>query len=99
MFLPSRDLARRYIHKFGSTNQLLKAGEESSEFSAAVHRYHTAVIMNDHDKLMEFRQEMIKELADVLITANQARLIIGEDIIDRKIQEIERGMLKRLEEK
>jgi NTP pyrophosphatase (non-canonical NTP hydrolase) len=94
--MTQRSVSRQVIDHFGAYHQLAKSGEEASEYSGAILRYMQCVIRDDNTNIGDFRKAAIKELADVIFTAAQARIILGEDAVDRVIQEIETDIMRQI---
>lgn len=69
---------RRAIAFFGSLHQMGKAKEECAEFLVATLQYEQGRVPIG---------AVINELADVIITSQQARLILGPELVDLAIQQ------------
>lgn len=83
----STALYQRAINRWGNASQLrMLLQEECGELVAAV---------NQHDRGRLSDAMVAGEVADVLIMAAQARLILGEELVDR----IMRMKLRRLEQR
>ncbi len=68
---------QRAIDIFGPAHQMLKAKEECAEFLVATAQYEQNRVPVD---------VVIEELADVIITSQQARLILGSELVDKAVQ-------------
>lgn len=68
---------RRALEVYGPEHQMMKAKEECAEFLVAALKY---------EQGREPIGAVIEELADVLITAQQARLILGPELVDLAIE-------------
>ena len=73
------------INHFGVEHQIDKAIEEMGELITELARRHTM----RHD-----RDAVALEIADVLITVNQLRIIYGASLVDEKVEQ----QLERLED-
>ncbi|OPY16259.1 MAG: hypothetical protein A4E69_00279 [Syntrophus sp. PtaB.Bin138] len=78
IFDQQEDIYRRAMAKWGTVSQMLKAIEEMSELTAALMHW-----LGDRAG----NEDVCEEIADVLITARQLRLIFGEAVTDRIIEE------------
>ena len=67
---------RRAIDIYGPEHQMLKAKEECAEFLLATLHYEQGRVP---------LETVIEELADVIITSQQARLILGPESVDAAI--------------
>lgn len=67
------EIYRRAIRVFGPQHQMRKAQEECAEFLVTTMHYEQGRAPLD---------AVIDELADVLVMAEQARLILGADLVD-----------------
>ncbi len=80
MHIKGSAIYRRAIHIYGAEHQMNKAKEECAEFIVATLQY---------EQGRKPVEAVIEELADVMITAQQARLILGAEqvdaVIDRKL--------------
>lgn len=72
MILAHLETLRKIIRHFGPERQRLKAAEECAELTLAI-------LHGNHN-------EMVEECADVLIMANQMRLILGPDLVDEWVK-------------
>lgn len=70
------EIYQRAIDTYGPTLQLEKAKEECLEF---------LVSMMHHEQERVPVETVIEELADVIITSQQARIILGSDAVDLAI--------------
>lgn len=73
------------INHFGVEHQIKKCAEEMGELITELARRHTP---------REDKDRIALEVADVLITANQLRIIFGAESVDQKIEQ----QLQRLED-
>lgn len=71
------EIYRRAIEVYGPAHQMLKAKEECAEFLVATMQYEQDRVPID---------VVVEELADVIITSQQARLILGHKLVDDAIQ-------------
>jgi len=76
--LKTISILRAAISKWGEKAQMRMVSEECSELSAAVNQYERGRIS---------KEEIASEIADVTIMVRQARMIIGNDLVDRQIDE------------
>lgn len=67
---------QRAIDIYGPENQMMKAKEECAEFIVATLHYEQGRVP---------LETVIEELADVIITSQQARLILGPELVDLAI--------------
>ncbi len=68
---------QRAIEAFGPDHQMSKAKEECLEFLLATAQYEQSRVRIG---------AVVEELADVIITTQQARLILGPDLVDAAIK-------------
>ena len=81
------EIYRRAIKVYGPAHQIAKAKEECAEFIVATLQYEQGRLPIE---------AVVEELADVLITSQQARLVLGPEQVDaavqRKLDRLVRGM-------
>ena len=86
-------LLKKVIKAWGREHQLQKIAEECNEFSTAYMHY--------LDGRPDAEEHLIEELADVLITAWQGRIILGKKEVDaavnRKLEKLAAELAKKLE--
>lgn len=82
------DIFQRAIDKWGTEHSSRVALEEMAEFMAAWFRAQrvTASMANPRSS-HELKEELIYELADVIITVAQLRLILGNVKVDHAVEE------------
>lgn len=71
--LKTLNILRAAISKWGEKDQMRMVSEECSELSAAENQYCRGKISRD---------DLAGEIADVTIMVQQARMIIGDDLVD-----------------
>ena len=74
----TEELLKLAIDKWGNVAQMLMAIEEASELTQAIMHF-----LRDRAT----REEVAGEVADVLIMANQMRIVFGKDTVDRIVHE------------
>lgn len=79
------ELAKACIEKYGEDAQIEMIIEELSELILALQKFKRH--RNDREKLSNLVRDVCSEIADVQIVTEQARLIFGEWITDRRISE------------
>lgn len=82
----NEDTLKEAIEKWGTVPQMLMAVEEGSELSKALLHF----IRGRASKL-----EVAEEIADVMIMAQQMRMIFGQDLVDQAVAQ----KMARLEER
>jgi NTP pyrophosphatase (non-canonical NTP hydrolase) len=85
----NEDILNSAISKWGSAFQILKTVEESAELSTALMHF-----LLDPPKIS--REDVIEEIADVMIMIHQMRLMFGPDAVDRMITQKLRRLRSRL---
>jgi NTP pyrophosphatase (non-canonical NTP hydrolase) len=76
-----RAAAERAVNLWGAEKQLRQMSEECGELVAAI---------NQHERGRITEDELASEIADVLITAAQARYIIGQKVDAHVLAKLER---------
>lgn len=91
----SREILRQAIQYFGSIPQMHKTIEELTELSAAL----TFFLKTNFQCRM--REEVIDEIADVIIMCMQSSMIMGEkDVADRiefKLNRLKKNIVLKME--
>lgn len=88
---------KKYIDAFGFDAQIMMCIEEMSELTKELCKYFR-VKNKDKDKYEKVKENIIEETADVLICAEQIKLMFGEKQVDEMMDyKIMRGA-KRVEE-
>ncbi len=82
----NEDTLKEAIEKWGTVPQMLMAVEEGAELSKALLHF----IRGRASKL-----EVAEEIADVMIMAQQMRMIFGQDLVDQAVAQ----KMARLEER
>ena len=85
------EILSKAIEHYGIENQLLVAMEEANKFSQAISKYLRSKCKDDD---VEVRQHIIEEMADVLIMAEQVKMILA--IQDYEIELYKDYKLNRL---
>jgi NTP pyrophosphatase (non-canonical NTP hydrolase) len=62
--------------RYGHVNQMLMAAEEASELTTSIMHFLRG---------RTTREDVASEIADVMITASQLRILIGRTVVDRAI--------------
>ena len=87
--LRMREACKRAVAVWGSICQLHKLQEECCELGAEVNRYLEERVSD---------VDLANEVADVLITAEQAKIILGADYVEaaitRKLRRLEQRLAK-----
>ena len=79
----NHDVLKRAIDKWGHCKQMNKAVEECAELIKAICKYDIANI--------------IEETADVLIMCEQIKMIVGEDKVNKMIENKLKRLVRRLD--
>lgn len=82
----NEDVLKEALQKWGNVPQMLMAVEEGAELSQALLHF----IRGRVSKL-----EVAEEIADVMIMAQQMRMIFGQDLVDQAVAQ----KMARLEER
>lgn len=90
-----RDFCGDAILHYGNASQIDKAIEECDELSEALTQYQAASGLVDR---AAFRRHVISEIADVLIMAQQMRLVFGAGNVDEMIAAKIERQRKRMQE-
>jgi hypothetical protein len=75
--ISSEDIFQTAVDLYGESNQAEKAIEECSELI-------TALIKFSHGRATD--EQVIDEIADVIIMSNQLRIIFGQEDVDERIK-------------
>ena len=87
--------ARQAVGHYGNARQIDKAIEECDELSEALTQYQAASGLVDRDA---YGRHVIGEIADVIIMAQQMRLVFGAQAVDAMIDEKIDRQRKRMQE-
>lgn len=90
-----KEILIKAIETYGPGEQLSQATEECAEFIQAVNKRRRA---KDAVQTIKAIDHLAEEIADCMIMMEQARLIVGEILVDKYIELKLKRLDKRLEE-
>ena len=85
--LETQDLYLSAIEQYGAEAQIRQAQEEAGELTAVINQWFRGRAANE---------KVIKEIADVIITSAQLKLIFGPERVDEAIREKQERLAERL---
>lgn len=94
MKLTPHEAAAKIINHYGAAHQLVKLCEECAEL--------TQQAVKCYDKGIPYSDDMIEEIADVLVMIKQFETVMSQpdrDLLDKIITEKLERQIKRIEEK
>jgi NTP pyrophosphatase (non-canonical NTP hydrolase) len=89
------------ISVYGQESQLIQTNEEATELSLAILKYQREMkkMPYDVDEVWRRKQELISEIADVIVMTQQCLLIFGTEEIQQEVNFKLRRQRKRIDKK
>lgn len=89
-----KEILIKAIETYGPYNQLMQAAEECAEFIQALNKWRRA---KEAEEDIAALVHLAEEIADCMIMMEQAKLIVGKDLVDGQIEKKLKRLAERLE--
>ena len=87
------------IEVYGMDSQLTQTNEECTELSLSILKYQRAKKHDSKDDLIKRREELLSEIADVIVMTQQCILIFGLEEIQQEVNFKLRRQRRRIDKK